>query len=258
MLRGRADAGVTSGSRFTRRTRMVGQLDRQAKILEPLNARLADWLDGPTVQLVHVALLPEKLCASLDMGDSLPVPVATWEQVRGAWCSVGGYYHRMLEWALERYDDLASRRAAYQGQRDARPRHPRCSSDRQPRLRVDGTSRRPWRPSAGSDVGTGAWRTTRYQVRKAELPGNPNWFAVASFITTISESSGSGVRPCAWRSPPGASQSPTTDDLAADPAGPAAPLRYSAQASYRLRRTSAHPGVREARSNRREAPSRVR
>jgi hypothetical protein len=167
------------------RAELVGQLDRQEALLVPLVERLARWLKVPAVRLQRAALLPAPLRAAIESAEPLPVPVITWEQVRDEWADIGGYYHHILAVALERYATLAAPAANHQ------------DDDILGQVLLDaaraGTLAHPWMGRQGgfhgkalrTDLETGGWRTTRYQVRKAELPGNPNWFPVASFVAAV-------------------------------------------------------------------------
>lgn len=73
------------------------------------------------------------------------------------------------------------------GQRASWPRHPRRSQVRQPRLCLDGTSRRPRRPSVGSRCRNGSVADDALSGAQGGIARYPNWFGVASFVTTISE-----------------------------------------------------------------------
>lgn len=164
---------------------LISQLNGQRSILEPLSQCLAGWLHVDGVELVHVALLPSKLAAAVQKSGDLPVPVHTWEEVRDKWADVGGYYHQMLKVALDRYDDLVSRRIGYQDnellgqdivQRAANGTLVYAWMGR--RGGVDGTEMK-------DDIASGTWKSTLYQVRKDAIPGNPNWFPIAEYIAAV-------------------------------------------------------------------------
>ncbi len=165
------------------RPEMLDQIARQQGLLVPLVERLAWWLGTETVRLAHAALLPERLAQSLGQ---LPVPTITWEQVRDTYAGVApAYFQAMLTTALARYDDLVSKWTGYQ------------DNELPGEVLVErwqaGDGTYPWMGRRGgllgaalaADAAGGAWRETVYQCRREQLPGNPNWFAVADFIAVL-------------------------------------------------------------------------
>lgn len=142
-------------------------------------------LEAP-VRLVHAALLPAALDAAV--GD-LGIPTITWEQLRTTFRAVAPpYFDAMLGTAIERYPALVSKWSGYQDNEIA------GAVLVQRYLKGDRTY--PWmgRGDGGlfgrrvaTDVETGNWRTHRYQCAKNEVLNNPNWFAVADFITLLRE-----------------------------------------------------------------------
>jgi hypothetical protein len=114
------------------------------------------------------------------------VPTVTWEQVRDTYADVApAYFHAMLTTALARYDDLVSKWVDYQ------------DDELVGAVLVErwqaGDATYPWMGRHGGLLGSAvsvdssgcAWRDTVYQCRREQLPGNPNWFAVADFIAIL-------------------------------------------------------------------------
>jgi hypothetical protein len=141
---------------------------------------------GTPVRLVHAALLPAALPSAV--GD-LGVPTITWEQLRATFQDVAPpYFDAMLGTAIQRYPELVSKWAGYQdGEIPGAELVQRY---------LDGDRTYPWmgRGDGGlfgrrvaNDVETGHWRTHRYQCARNEIINNPNWFAVADFITLLRE-----------------------------------------------------------------------
>jgi len=114
------------------------------------------------------------------------VPTVTWEQVRDAYAEVApAYFQAMLTTALARYEHLVSKWAGYQdNQLPGAVLVGRWQA---------GDTTYPWMGRRGgllgaavsSDAAGGAGRETVYQCRHEQLPGSPNWFAVADFIAVL-------------------------------------------------------------------------
>jgi hypothetical protein len=147
---------------------------------------LAAQLGVEASQVAHIALLPERLAG--EVGD-LPVPTVTWEQIRDAFADVAPpYFVEVLRVALERYDDLAAPRVLTFGA-NAEVKLTGAEIDRR---RCEGTLVLGWMgrrgglhgPELTSDLGSGAWRTHRYEC-SSKAVRNPNWFTVAEFIAKV-------------------------------------------------------------------------
>lgn len=159
------------------------QLDAQAALLTPLCERLAVLLQVPTVDLRHVALLPEQQSAALDIA---PHSVLTWQQVRGALAEdAPEYWLGQLDQALERYDELVSvstsNAAAGRTGEELVSLQPVGQQVFSAMGRQGGLAG----PRLQEDVATGAWRTTTYQVAALPPSGNPNWFLVSDFVELL-------------------------------------------------------------------------
>lgn len=158
------------------------QLDLQRELLDPLAERLAIWLGVEDVPVVHCALLPEQQATALELD---PYPVVTWQQVHDAYADAApAYWLRMLSEALRRYDGLVSRAVA----NDADRMTGAAIVDGFLAGTLDFTAMGRSQGLAGqplhTDIESGAWRTTQYQVA-ADHPGNRNWFAIEDFVSRV-------------------------------------------------------------------------
>ncbi len=162
---------------------LLKQLQAQDTLLRPLVDQLHRMLDRP-VRLVHAALLPAALASAV--GD-LGVPTITWERLRSTFQHVAPpYFDAMLATAIKRYPELVSKWVGHQDNEIA--------GATLVQRYLDGDRTYPWmgRGDGGlfgkrvvNDIETGTWRTHHYQCAKTEIVNNPNWFAVADFITLL-------------------------------------------------------------------------
>lgn len=162
---------------------LEGQMRRQETIVDLWRDHL--HLDPPRVK--HVLLLPERL--SRRVGE-LGYPVVTWEDLLDEYARVGPrYWVDLLGVALARHSELES----------AHKQESRINADdiltgaEIVEAHAEGAAsfhfvgRRGGRNGERfrSDVSTGNWRTTRYEVRIDDAP-NRNWFPLADFLTAVS------------------------------------------------------------------------
>jgi hypothetical protein len=168
------------------RAGMAKQLEVQAELLEGPRQDLSVLTDEQ-VELVHAALLPAQLAASLG---PLPVRVVTWERLLETYEDVAPrYWSEMLAEALRRYLDLVS------------PTGSGLNSDAKlsgasivERAKADilvytcmGRQGGLGGQQLQADIESGTWRTHRYEVRAAPSLPNGNWFSVEAFLARLAE-----------------------------------------------------------------------
>ncbi len=167
--------------------RLVEQLFRQKGLLEFLRTSL---LIGAS-EVFHAALLPDPFAKEVG---KLPVRTITWEAVLNAYDGVApAYFLEMLRLALQSYGELKSQATGAWGVN----MEAKISGAEIYERYLDGTLEFPFIGRTGGlngsklahDIDTGGWKSQSYEVRKTELPGNHNWFAVAEFVARIDEPS---------------------------------------------------------------------
>lgn len=156
-------------------------LNRQVRRQRVILDYLARTLRLPADRVAHVLLLPEKLAPA----SALDAPVVTWEQVLGDYEAVApAYWLGVLREALDRYEDLVSRRSAFGVNADAKmtgadivAAHAEGTLEFTYMGRAEGIDGEPLR----CDIDSGAWRTRQYEVRVEPLE-QKNWFPIPKFI----------------------------------------------------------------------------
>jgi hypothetical protein len=155
------------------------QLGRQRLIVDYLATTLGVAPD----RVHHVFLLPEGLNA-----EGLSAPVVTWEDVVGAYRTVGpAYWVSLLADALGRYDDLKSVSALRGQNKDADLTGAQIVAGHQAgtaEFTYMGRFRGLNGPELAKDITTGAWRTQSYEVRVQPLDA-PNWFPISAFLNKL-------------------------------------------------------------------------
>lgn len=169
---------------------LSGQMHDQQLLMEYVASRLSS-ASGVRPTLIQMALLPDgRLTGKAFQG--FPYPIITWETLCKAYAAndENHYWVRMLDLALSRWNDLASKPSSFGENADDKwPGQQIIDSAQAGRLVYASVGRRGGLKGKEftADVATGAWKTQKYELAlDPALANAANWFTVDEFVAAVS------------------------------------------------------------------------
>lgn len=166
------------------------QMGEQQVLMEYVSGQIAGTLRAP-LEFVQIALLPAARLESSAYAE-FPYPIVTWEGLRDAYSGggVSHYWARVLDFALSRWESLASRPSAFGEHADDKwPGHRIFAAAASGALIYPVVGRRGGLSGKefAADVASGAWKSREYELAfDPALANSANWFTVEEFVAAVS------------------------------------------------------------------------
>ena len=176
VIEGKMFMGLTRGN-------LAEQMENQNKnIIAPLNKM---W---PELKIIHVSILPEAL---LHEFGTLQPRSLTWESILKEFRDVSSaqYFLDVLATALEDFPELRAL-PVFDANADAKMSGQNIANgfgDTRFPFQIMGRAQGMTGQKLLEDINSGRWKTQAYQVSKADVPLNTNWFQIAEFVKLVGD-----------------------------------------------------------------------